>query len=132
MTETKPEDRTFVASDGYPFHVAVWPGARPIKGQVVVLHGVQSHSGWYPSLGRTLAEAGFQASFPDRRGSGPNHRDRGHASSCRRLVSDIVEWLQAIRHEHPLVPIALAGISWGGKIALITAAKHPDLVDGIA
>jgi alpha-beta hydrolase superfamily lysophospholipase len=132
MTELKPEERTFVASDDYPFHVAVWLAARPVKGQVVVLHGVQSHSGWYPSLGRTLAEAGFQASFPDRRGSGPNQRDRGHASSGRRLVSDIVEWLQAIRHEYPLVPITLAGISWGGKIALITAANHSEMVDGIA
>ena len=82
MTETRCMDhRTFEASDGYPFHVAVWPAAPPVKGQVVVLHGVQSHSGWYHSLGRTLAAAGYQASFPDRRGSGPNLRDRGHAPS---------------------------------------------------
>ena len=131
MTDLQAEDRIFDASDGYPFHVAVWPAARPLKGQVVVLHGVQSHSGWYRSLGRTLAEAGYQASFPDRRGSGPNQRDRGHAPSGRRLVSDIAEWLQAIRTD-PSVPITLAGISWGGKIALITAARHPELVDGIA
>jgi acylglycerol lipase len=132
MTEMQPEDRTFVASDGYPFHVAVWPAAQPLKGQVVVLHGVQSHSGWYLSLGRTLAGAGYQASFPDRRGSGPNQRDRGHATSGRRLVSDVTEWLQAIRDEHPSVPITLAGISWGGKVALTTAARHPEMVDGIA
>jgi alpha-beta hydrolase superfamily lysophospholipase len=132
MIELKPEDRSFVASDGYPFHVAVWPATRPLKGQVVVLHGVQSHSGWYPSLGRTLAGAGYQASFPDRRGSGPNQRDRGHASSGRRLVSDITEWLQSIHNEDPSVPITLAGISWGGKVALITASKYPELVDGIA
>jgi alpha-beta hydrolase superfamily lysophospholipase len=132
MTELKPEDRTFVASDGYPFHVAVWPGAPPIKGQVVVLHGVQSHSGWYPALGRTLAGAGYQASFPDRRGSGPNQRDRGHASSGHRLVSDVTEWLQSLHDEHPSVPITLTGISWGGKVALITAARRPELVDGVA
>src|SRR3954468_13099516 len=122
MTETGHEDRTFEASDGYPFHVAVWPAAGKLKGRVVVLHGVQSHSGWYLSLGRTLAGAGFQASFPDRRGSGPNQRDRGHASSGRRLVSDITEWLQCIRNEHPSLPSTLAAISWGGKVALITAA----------
>ena len=88
MPDLTPEDRAFVASDGYPFHVAVWPAAQPLKGQVVVLHGVQSHSGWYLSLGRTLAGAGYQASCPDRRGSGPNQCDRGHASSGRRLVSE--------------------------------------------
>ena len=44
----------------------------PARGQVVVLHGVQSHGGWYHRLGRTLAAAGYIASFPDRRGSGAN------------------------------------------------------------
>ena len=126
------EHRTFEASDGYPFHVGFWPAVPPVKGQVVVLHGVQSHSGWYHSLGRTLAGAGYQTSFPDRRGSGPNHRERGHAPSGRRLVEDIAQWLQSLRDEQLLLPITLAGISWGGKLAVLVAAHHPELVDGLA
>jgi len=126
------EHRTFEASDGYPFHVGVWPAHQPVKGQVVVLHGVQSHSGWYHSLGRTLAGAGYHTSFPDRRGSGPNQRDRGHAPSGRRLLRDIAEWVQSLRAEHAAMPITLAGISWGGKLAVIAAARHPELVDGLA
>ena len=39
------------------------------RGHVVVLHGVQSHGGWYHRLGRTLSAAGYVTSFPDRRGS---------------------------------------------------------------
>jgi alpha-beta hydrolase superfamily lysophospholipase len=132
MTEPIHEDRTFIASDGYPFHVAVWPAAGPPRGRVVVLHGVQSHSGWYHSLGRTLSGTGYQASFPDRRGSGPNLQDRGHAPSGRRLVQDIAEWLMSLREEDPSLPITLAGISWGGKLVVITAASHPELVDGLA
>ena len=34
--------------------------------------------------------------------------------------------------EHPGLPIALAGISWGGKLAVIAAARHPELVDAVA
>jgi acylglycerol lipase len=132
MTEPIHEDRTFTASDGYPFHVAVWPAAGTPRGRVVVLHGVQSHSGWYHSLGRTLADAGYEASFPDRRGSGPNLQDRGHAPSGRRLVQDIIEWLKSLREEAPSLPIIVAGISWGGKLVVITAASHPGLVDGLA
>lgn len=132
MTEPECQNRTFEASDGYPIHVAVWPPVVPIKGQAVVLHGVQSHSGWYRTLGRTLAAAGYRASFPDRRGSGPNQRDRGHAPSGRRLVQDIAEWIRRQRGEHPALPIVLAGISWGGKLAVILAAQYPELVDGVA
>jgi alpha-beta hydrolase superfamily lysophospholipase len=126
------EHRTFEASDGYPFHVGLWPGVAPLRGCVVVLHGVQSHSGWYHALGRTLAEAGYEASFPDRRGSGPNLRDRGHAPSGGRLVRDISEWLRNRRAERKGLPITLAGISWGGKLVVIAAAGHPELVDGVA
>jgi acylglycerol lipase len=132
MTEPVMDHRSFEASDGYPLHVALWPASPPSRGRVVVVHGVQSHSGWYHSLGRTLAAAGYEASFPDRRGSGPNLRDRGHASSGRRLIRDLAEWLKLRRAEQKSSPIVLAGISWGAKLVLIAAALHPELVDGIA
>jgi len=96
------------------------------------LHGVQSHGGWYHRLGRSLAAAGYSASFPDRRGSGANSRDRGHTPSARRLNLDVVEWLRAVRSEHAEQPIALAGISWGGKLAVIAAGRQPGLVDALA
>src|SRR5262249_55006288 len=108
---TAPEARTFAASDGYPLHIAVWRPSRLVRGVVVGLHGVQSHSGWYHRLGRTLADSGYMASFPDRRGSGANQADRGHARSAGRLVRDLVEWVRALRVENPGLPTALAGIS---------------------
>jgi acylglycerol lipase len=132
LAVSAPEARTFVASDGYPLHVAVWHPDGPPKGQVVVLHGVQSHSGWYHNLGQTLAGAGYRASFPDRRGSGANTRDRGHARSAGRLLADLAEWVRALREQDPGTPTALVGISWGGKLVVIAAARHPELVDAIA
>jgi acylglycerol lipase len=132
MTEPASEVRSFMGSDGYPMHVAVWPTPGPARGQVVILHGVQSHSGWYHQLGRTLAASGYIASFPDRRGSGANTRDRGHTPSAGRLIKDLVEWLRAARAEHTGLPTVLAGISWGGKLAAIVAGRHPELVDALA
>jgi alpha-beta hydrolase superfamily lysophospholipase len=131
---TEPLVETQSASDGYAIHVAVWPvsGALPLRGRIVVIHGVQSHSGWYHRLGRTLAEAGYEAHFPDRRGSGANRADRGHAPSAWRLIADLAERLQALRDRDPARPLALAGISWGGKVVVIAAAAHPELVDGLA
>jgi alpha-beta hydrolase superfamily lysophospholipase len=129
---TEPRAETQRASDGYPIHVLVWPAEGEVRGRVVVLHGVQSHGGWYHNLGRTLAASGFETHFPDRRGSGANAVDRGHAPSARRLIDDIAERLRSLREAEPRVPVALAGISWGGKTAVITAADHPALVDGLA
>jgi acylglycerol lipase len=132
MTERGPEVRSFVASDGYPLHVALWPAQIASRGLVVVLHGVQSHGGWYHRLGRSLSSAGYVTSLPDRRGSGANQRDRGHTPSARRLILDLKEWIQSVRAEQPGLPVAVAGISWGGKLAVILAARHPELVDALA
>jgi acylglycerol lipase len=129
---TEPRTWRQEASDGYPLHVATWPAAEPIRGHVVVIHGVQSHGGWYHGLGRTLAAAGYEAHFPDRRGSGANQMDRGHTPSARRLVDDQAELLGSLRDRGPQRPIALAGISWGGKLAVLAAAGFPDRVDALA
>src|SRR3954466_4465179 len=117
------EPRTWLqeASDGYPIHVASWPPAGPARGRVVVLHGVQSHGGWYHGLGRTLAAAGYEAHFPDRRGSGAHREDRGHAPGAGRLLADLAGALETLRRRDPAVPTALAGISWGGKLAVLAA-----------
>src|SRR5439155_23987157 len=112
-------------SDGYPIHVATWPAEGPTRGRVVVIHGVQSHGGWYHGLGCTLGASGYETHFPDRRGSGANQRDRGHAPSARRLVADLAELLGLLRDRDPAPPIALAGISWGGKLAVLVAGRHP-------
>src|SRR5262245_60897980 len=117
--EVRDRQRTFIASDGYPLHITTWPAKARARGQIVVLHGVQSHAGSNRGLGATLAASGYIASFPDRRGSGANERDRGHTRSARRLNLDLAEWLSAIRNENPGIPTALAGISWGGKLAVI-------------
>ncbi len=46
---------------------------------VVMLHGIQSHSGWYEGSGEHLAQAGVSVLAPDRRGSGMNGEARGDA-----------------------------------------------------
>jgi acylglycerol lipase len=132
MSEPTALARTFIASDGYPLHLTLWPAAGRVRGHLVMLHGVQSHAGWYPVLGSTLAQSGYAVSFPDRRGSGANAIDRGHARSARRLVLDLVEWLRAVRAEEPGAGVVVGGISWGGKLAVIAAARNPELVDGLA
>jgi alpha-beta hydrolase superfamily lysophospholipase len=94
-----------------------------------LVHGIQSHGGWYLGLGERLAASGFDVLFPDRRGSGANAVERGDAPGAGRLIEDTAEYCRHIRDAHPGLPLALAGISWGGKVALATASRHGALVD---
>jgi alpha-beta hydrolase superfamily lysophospholipase len=129
---TEPRLETHIMSDDYPVHVAIWPTDGTPRARVVILHGVQSHGGWYRRLGLTLSQAGYEVHFPDRRGSGANRTDRGHAPSAGRLIDDVAERLRGLRTLDPNIKVALAGISWGGKLVVVTAARHPELVDALA
>jgi len=132
LVDTTPMFSTWTASDGYPILVASWSPSGPPRGRVLLIHGVQSHQGWYQGLGRRLADAGYETHCADRRGSGANTRDRGHTPSAPRLVEDICELLAHLDARAPNLPTALAGISWGGKLAVLAAAQVPEQVKALA
>jgi alpha-beta hydrolase superfamily lysophospholipase len=121
-----------VAGDGYRWRYRRFVPIDSPRAEVVCIHGIQSHGGWYEYSCGKLAEAGFAVSFLDRRGSGMNERDRGDAPGFRRLLDDLAEYLQPLRSQAPSLPVFLVGISWGGKLAVALERRHPGLVDGLA
>lgn len=137
----KCEIKTCHASDGFALkyrhyksmpQVASLPQwGRPFlepRGAVVAVHGIQSHSGWYKDSSMAMARCGWDVYFADRRGSGLNGRDRGHADHGTRLLNDLKIVVDLARREHPNRPITLLGLSWGGKLASAFAATHADLI----
>lgn len=123
------EAATIDYSDGYQGYARYWQPVGQVRGTVVYLHGIQSHGGWFETSAAATAEAGYHVLLPDRRGSGRNKQDRGHARSAERLVADVVEavrWAQAMAGTPK---VTLVGVSWGGKLALAAAMHYPELVD---
>ena len=135
----EPSLREHVASDGYRLKYRHWAPVNP-RGIVIALHGIQSHSGWYDYSSRRLADAGFAVYFPDRRGSGLNGFQRGHAAHAMRLVNDvralrelaINETVVGTVNSNAQLPITILGISWGGKLAAVVAALFPQEFDRLA
>jgi alpha-beta hydrolase superfamily lysophospholipase len=125
---------SFTASDGYHWHYRHYPPSAAPRAHIVCLHGIQSHAGWYEHSCHRLAEAGFDVSFLDRRGSGSNDEARGDAPSFRRLLDDVAEFIRPLRSSisNPRSSVFLLAISWGGKLAAALQRRHPGLVDGIA
>jgi alpha-beta hydrolase superfamily lysophospholipase len=103
-----------------------WTPKITALGSVVLLHGIQSHSGWYVNTCSQLADAGFHVLAPDRRGSGLNQDHRGDAPSFRRLLDDVAANLRGVEP-----PRFLVGVSWGGKLAVALQRRNPGLCDGL-
>src|SRR3989304_3225666 len=71
-----PAVESYAAADGYRLGDHRWAprgaGSGPARAQVVYLHGIQSHAGWYGYSCERLRQGGFEVFFLDRRGSGVN------------------------------------------------------------
>jgi alpha-beta hydrolase superfamily lysophospholipase len=122
----EPDLLSFTAGDGYEWRYRRYEPRDSPRASVVVLHGIQSHGGWYDRTSFKLTTAGYAVKFLDRRGCGVNARDRGDAPSFRRLLDDIAEFLGKMSP-----PRFLIGISWGGKLAVGLQRRHPRLTNGL-
>lgn len=131
-----PQFEHITASDGYRLFARHWRPSGVPRGFVVALHGIQSHSGWYEYSSGRLCEEGFDVLFLDRRGSGRNFARRGDAPHGDRLINDVVQVVSQVCRERdrvaPEAPVVLLAVSWGGKLATVTAARRPELLDGLA
>jgi alpha-beta hydrolase superfamily lysophospholipase len=124
-------EEAYTTSDNYVCGYRSYPAQGEPRAEVVCLHGIQSHAGWYEGSCSRLAAAGFQVSFLERRGSGRNGQARGDTPHYQRLLDDVAEFLRPLR-ERVSRPIVLLAISWGGKIAIALQQRHPGLVDALA
>ena len=122
----------FRASDGYAFYSHIHHAKGEVRGRIVVLHGIRSHTGWYERSCRALAARGYEVHFLDRRGSGWNTARRGDCPSFRRLIDDASEYILGLRRTRAALPLFVAGISWSGKLAVALAARYPTILSGIA
>jgi alpha-beta hydrolase superfamily lysophospholipase len=111
--------------DGYEAYARYWRPAGGTRGAVLYLHGIQSHCGWYEASARRLREAGLAVLQPDRRGSGQNSQERGHAESAEQLINDTLACLDELLRRSGLRRAHLIGISWGGKLVAAVHVTEP-------
>ncbi|RJP17052.1 MAG: alpha/beta fold hydrolase [Candidatus Abyssobacteria bacterium SURF_5] len=121
MSATVGEYRT---QDGCSLKYRCWP-ADSQTDALIYLHGIESHSEWFAECARHISGMGIGVYALDRRGSGMNSMERGHCSSYRRLLLDVLDFACGISGRHDR--LHCAGLSWGGKLAAAVASAYPAL-----
>jgi alpha-beta hydrolase superfamily lysophospholipase len=124
-----PKIDFYTAQDGRRLALRTWEANPSPKARVVFLHGITSHGGWYARSCESLARAGFDVHFLDRRGSGLNVDDPGDVDQWTTWIDDVATYLTSLRGGRPTV---LCGISWGGKLAAAIARRHAGLIQALA
>lgn len=116
------------SADGTPLHASLFPAPLPQAGLLLV-HGLQSHAGWFEASGTAggLAAAGITCLAYDRRGSGRSAGPTGHADSADDFLADLAAGEAALRRElAPGAPVHVLANCFGARAVLPHAAEHPD------
>lgn len=116
-----------VSKDYLGYYRMYTPLTGPVRGTLCVLHGIQSHGGWYHRSSTAWAAMGYKVLYLDRRGSGLNWFQRGDAPSYITLAEDVETILR--QEVKPGEKVTLVGTSWGAKTASFVAARKKVLIE---
>src|SRR5947209_10174676 len=104
----------------------VWRPASPVLATLVLVHGLQSHAGWFVDAGPRLAARGLAVYAPDRRGSGAyTSAPRGDIVDYRQWLVDLEQVIRQAQAEYPLGAVHLVGHCFGANLALGCALRKP-------
>ncbi|MHB8219555.1 MAG: alpha/beta fold hydrolase [Acidimicrobiales bacterium] len=116
-------ERLEIDANGFTFSARA---AGPRDGRpVILLHGFPQSSLTWRDLLERLAEAGYRGLAPDQRGYSPGARPpEVSAYAVPRLVDDVL----AVATTMEMPTFDLIGHDFGGMVAWVVAARHPDRV----
>ncbi|TLS47765.1 alpha/beta hydrolase [Streptomyces montanus] len=126
---------TFESEDGVQIHVHEWKPESPPRAVVQIAHGMGEHADRYAPLAAALTAEGYAVYANDHRGHGlSRHAEPGHLGDdgWNRLVSDMVTLSEAIREQHPGLPLVLLGHSLGSFASQQYVLGHSHLIDAVA
>lgn len=104
-----------------------------MKGILIIIHGLNEHSGRYAQFAKQLTSCNFGVYAMDWIGHGGSDGLHGYVPSLDHVVADTAAFLENIKSENPGIPCFLFGHSTGGAVVL-KAASHPyieDMLEGI-
>lgn len=133
-TNTVREFSLFVTARGDTLFTQLWtPVSAKIRGLVVLMHGLNEHSGRYNDFARELNANGFKVYGMDWIGHGGSDGLHGYVHSLDYAVDDLKSFLDKILTENPGFPCFCFGHSTGAAIVLkaMIDPKVEDSVSGV-
>lgn len=121
------------ARDGTNLVVMDWPLDKgPVRGVVLIVHGLGEHAWRYDALALKLNSWGFAVRAYDQYGHGESMGQRGALPSADRLLQDLAEVVDESRARmHDETPLIVLGHSMGGLVAARFVALGMRRLEGL-
>jgi len=119
-------EKKLISHDGLQLFLRIWqPKQKPLA-VINMVHGLGEHGGRYDHWARRFIQEDMAFAAIDYRGHGLADGKRGHASSYKLLMDDIMVLLEETNRLFPGTPAILYGHSLGGNLVLsfVTQRRH--------
>jgi acylglycerol lipase len=120
----------FTGRHGTRLFMRSWKPAGPPKAAVVIVHGVNSHSGQYLWTGEKLAAAGFSVYAYDHRGRGKSEGPRFYIDEYQDYTEDLNTVIGMVKSREPGLKVFLLGHSAGGVVGCTWTLDHQAEIAG--
>lgn len=112
------------SADGNCLQGYLWePSSTPVRGVLVVVHGLHDHAQRYVGLAGQVSAAGIAVLAQDHRGHGASGGHRQRLDSIEQVLGDIDLALKEATKRYPNTPLFLHGHSMGGLAVAHYAAR---------
>jgi len=115
---------------GVKIFVRWWRPVGPARGVVVIVHGLNSHSGEYGWAAEQLVADGLAVYAGDLRGRGKSDGERFFVNSLSEWVSDVATVMTLAKSREPGLPVFVLGHSAGGVVSCIFVLEHQSELAG--
>lgn len=116
---------------GLGIQVRSWRPAGKPRGVMVIVHGFNSHSGYYGWVAEEFVADGLAVYALDLRGRGRSEGERFYVQEIAEYVHDVSALVTLAKSREPGLPVFLLGHSAGGVVACIYTLEHQSELAGL-
>ena len=125
------KESTFDGVGGLKIFTRSWQPEGKTRGVVVIVHGLNSHSGQYLWVGEQFATKGLAAYAIDLRGRGRSEGERYYVEKIEDFTDDVATLVRTAKLENPGLPVFVLGHSAGGVVSCVYTLDHQSEIDGL-
>lgn len=115
---------------GLQIFYRVWRPEGMARAVVVIVHGFNSHSGYYRWVAERLVEDGFAVYALDLPGRGRSDGERFFVSKFSEYTDDVATFISLAKTAEPGLPVFLLGHSAGGVVSSMYTVEHQSELAG--